>query len=65
MKLMPSCKEVSELLSQGQDRPLTAAERFGTRLHLLLCEGCRQFARQLDILRSAVRRYVEGDSRQP
>jgi len=63
MKLMPSCKEVSELLSQGQDRPLTAAERFGTRLHLLLCVGCRQFSQHLAILRAAVRRYIEGNSR--
>ena len=63
MKLMPSCKDVSELLSQGQDRPLTAAERFGTRVHLLLCEGCRQFNRHLDILRATVRRYVDGGNR--
>ena len=63
MKLMPSCKEVSELLSQGQDRPLTGWEKFGTRLHLLLCEGCRQFSHHLDILRASIRRYIDGNPR--
>jgi hypothetical protein len=63
MKLMPTCKEVSELLSQGQDRPLTGWEKFGTRFHLLLCEGCRRFSDHLDILRTTIRRYIDGNPR--
>ncbi len=55
--MIPSCKDVSELLSQGQDRPLNWVERLRLRLHLLLCEGCRNFSSQLDFLRAAVRRY--------
>ena len=55
--MIPSCKDVSELLSQGQDRPLSWGERIRLRLHLLLCDGCRNFSSQLEFLRTALRRY--------
>jgi hypothetical protein len=55
--MIPTCKEVSELLSQGQDRPLSPVEKIRLQLHLLLCRGCRSFSRQLGFLRAAVRRY--------
>lgn len=59
MKIIPSCREVSELLSQAQERPLTLTEKFGLYVHLPLCEGCRNFKNQLVFLREAFRRYVE------
>ncbi len=55
--MIPSCKDVSELLSQGQDRPLRWGERVRLHMHLLLCNGCRNFRNQLEFLRTAVRRY--------
>ena len=55
--MIPSCKDVSELLSQGQDRPLNWVERVRLRVHLLLCDSCRNFRNQLEFLRTAVRRY--------
>lgn len=61
MKLIPSCREVSELLSQGQDRPLSAMERLRVRVHLPLCEACRNFSRQLAFMRAAVRAYLNRD----
>lgn len=61
MKILPSCKEVSELLSQAQDRPLGLREKFSLYVHLPLCEGCRHFYRQLDFLRTAMKRYLERD----
>ena len=57
---MRSCKEISELLSQAQERPLGRAERFGVRLHLLICKGCSNFRSQLEFMRAAVRRYRDG-----
>lgn len=57
----PTCRETSALLSQTQDRKLTLFERVGLRLHLVACNGCRQFERQLAFMRSAVKRYLEGD----
>lgn len=61
MLLIPSCKEVSVLLSQAQDRPLSIGERLRLKAHLLLCEGCRYFARQVEFMRAAMKRYLEHD----
>jgi len=61
MKLIPSCREVSELLSQAQDRPLGAIERLRVRVHLPLCEACRNFSTHLALLRAAVRAYLNRD----
>jgi hypothetical protein len=58
---MRTCKEVSMLLSQAQERPLGYVERFGVMLHLLLCKGCTNFRAQLDFLRKAMRRYRDAD----
>ncbi len=40
-------------------------ERLGLRLHLLMCDACTQFSRQVALLRQAVRQWstrVENDS---
>ncbi|QEL55711.1 zf-HC2 domain-containing protein [Chromobacterium paludis] len=58
MKL--SCREASRLISAGLDRPLSAAEHLKLRMHLLLCGNCRQFSRQLDLLRQGARRAGQG-----
>jgi hypothetical protein len=54
---MLSCKEVSRLLSQGEDRRLTLAERLKLRLHLRVCTACTRFAGQIAFLRAALQRY--------
>ncbi|MDQ2917571.1 MAG: zf-HC2 domain-containing protein [Pseudomonadota bacterium] len=54
---MLSCKEVSRLLSRGEDRRLALSERVKLRLHLLVCAACARFARQLAFMREALRRY--------
>jgi len=61
MKLMMSCKEVSKLISQGQDRKLGFGERVALRMHLAICEGCGNFERQLRVLREAVRQLGEAE----
>ncbi len=55
--MIPSCKDVSEMLSQGQDRPLRWNERIRLRVHLMMCNACRNFKSQLEFLRTAVRCY--------
>ena len=61
MRLIPSCRQTSELLSQAQDRPLTFREKVLVHVHLPLCNGCRNFRVQLDFVRRAARRYVGRD----
>lgn len=52
--MMLTCKDASRLISENQDRHLGLRERWGLRLHLWLCEGCRRFERQLAFMRQAL-----------
>ena len=54
--MMLSCKEVTRLVSQGEDRKLAFGERVALRLHLAICQGCRNATVQFRFLRRAVRR---------
>ncbi len=54
--MMLTCKEVSRLASQGLDRRLGIGERVKLRLHLAICDGCRNFRKQLEFLRQAITR---------
>jgi len=56
-----SCKEATRLVSQGLDRELTLGERTALRLHLAICEGCRNVNRQLSFLRRAVKGLSERE----
>jgi hypothetical protein len=60
--IFPSCKEVSHLVSQGLDRVLGLGERLRLRAHLAICNGCRNFRRQLEFLRTAVRKLESRSS---
>lgn len=55
---MLSCKEVTHLLSDGQDRKLTIGERINLEMHLAMCKGCTNYRKQMDFLREACRKYV-------
>ena len=51
------CKDVSRLISQGQDRELSAFERAKIHWHLAICKACMAFDRQMRLLGEAMRRY--------
>lgn len=57
---MLNCKEATHLMSEMQDRPLGLAEKLQLEMHLALCQGCRNFRRQMDFLRAACRRLPFG-----
>ena len=52
-----SCKDVSRLLSQAEERPMTAWEGLRVKWHLAVCSMCRAFERQTSFMREAMRRY--------
>jgi len=52
-----SCKEASRLLSQAEERPMSAWQRVRVNWHLAVCGMCRAFERQLAFMREAMRRY--------
>ena len=62
---MLNCKQVSELVSQSLDRRLSLRERLGVRMHLLMCDMCRRYRRQLLFLSRASRRLLGRDTRLP
>ena len=61
VRVMPSCKEVSALVSQGMDARLPLRTRFSVRLHLCLCSICRRYEKQLRLLREGARHYADPD----
>ena len=52
---MLSCKEVTHLLSESQDRKLALGERMHLRLHLTMCKGCSRYKKQIQFIRRACR----------
>lgn len=64
-KVLPSCQEVSRLLSSGLDDRLPAADRARLRLHLVMCQACRNVSEQMQFLRQAMKRLGEQDRDPP
>jgi len=56
-----TCREATELVSQGFDRRLSLWERVKLRLHLLICDACTNFVRQSAFIRRAMRRLAGHD----
>ena len=54
---MLSCKEITHLLSESQDRKLNLSEKFHLQMHLAMCKGCKNFKNQMNFLRAACKRY--------
>ena len=57
---MLTCKEATKLISQEQDRPLSIKERAALRLHLMMCSGCNNYNKQMEVIRKACRRFGGG-----
>ena len=61
---MLDCKHATQLASQAMERRLPFRQRVALRFHLLMCDACTQFTRQLYLLRKAVGqlgRHIEND----
>lgn len=57
MKPFKTCREVTRLVLQGEDRPLRLGERLGVRLHMVICAACPRFRQQLQLMRAASTRW--------
>jgi hypothetical protein len=55
---MIDCREASRLISQHADRPLPLVRRLQLRLHLLVCDACSNFRRQVRLLRRTLKRLA-------
>jgi hypothetical protein len=52
-----SCKDASRLISQIQDGGVPLGQRLRIRVHLLWCDACKEFQRQVRFLRVMMRHY--------
>ncbi|WP_291991579.1 zf-HC2 domain-containing protein [Candidatus Accumulibacter sp. ACC003] len=59
---MLTCREVTQLLSQAHDRPLSVLERLRLQLHLAFCKGCANFKKQMQYLHAACRLFAAPSS---
>ena len=63
LKFKPTCHEVHRLVSEGMDRKLTRTERLRMELHLMVCDMCRRFSAQMQLLHQAMQRFeIVGDA---
>jgi hypothetical protein len=63
MKIMRTCRDVTRLVLEGDDRALTPWERISLRMHWMICQGCTNFRTQHQTLRTATdrwRQYRDG-----
>jgi hypothetical protein len=54
------CEGIARLASESLDRELGLMERIALRSHVLYCTACRRYRRQLEHLRSAMRKLAGG-----
>ena len=59
---LPTCVEITELLSQSMERSLTVRERLRLRLHFLICDPCSLYERGLHFIRATVRGRASHDA---
>ncbi|MCC8403022.1 zf-HC2 domain-containing protein [Paraburkholderia sp. MMS20-SJTN17] len=50
---MGKCKDITRLLSDALDRALSTGEWVAIQLHLPTCSGCRNYRKQIRLLRVA------------
>ena len=55
MNFRRTCKDVHRLVAESLDHQLPLAERIQVRLHLVACDGCANFKKQMQLLREAMR----------
>jgi hypothetical protein len=51
LALSPNCKEASRLQSEAMHRPIPFPQRMGLRIHLLLCNWCRRYGKNIRFLK--------------
>jgi len=55
--LKRSCREVSRLISDMQERPLGWFDRLLLRTHLSICDNCVQYTQQVKFMSRAMGRW--------
>jgi hypothetical protein len=57
MDLKRSCREVTRLVLESEDRLLTSTETLALQAHWRICDACRKFREQAQWMRGALSRW--------
>lgn len=55
--LKRTCREVASILVAQEDRALSVADRVALRLHMVVCDACPRFEKQLLLMRNGLRQW--------
>ena len=58
---MLNCHQVTRLVSESRERPLTLKEKMKLKVHIMMCSGCRNFEKHIDIIRKAMHGFSSGE----
>lgn len=61
MEIIP-CTQATFLMSKKEERALRLSETFHLYLHLLICEFCRRFLKQMNIISKEIRRMSSTET---
>jgi hypothetical protein len=57
LPLMRTCREVATILVAREDRALHPADRMALRIHMVMCDACPRFERQMLSMRNGLRQW--------
>ncbi len=55
---LPTCKEATKMASYAMEKKLPLRERFGYRMHLLICGLCMRYVKQLQLMRDVSQQHT-------
>ena len=56
---MINCQQATRLMSDAQEGKLPLKDRAELKLHLMMCTGCRNFGKQMGVLREIAQAYAK------
>lgn len=57
LPLMRTCREVATILVAREDRVLSPPDRLALRIHMVMCDACPRFERQMLSMRNGLRQW--------
>jgi predicted anti-sigma-YlaC factor YlaD len=62
MRIVYTCKQAHQKLSENLDRELSLTERTQLKVHLSVCRSCTNFSTQMRTIRMAMQQMAKGKS---
>ncbi len=56
---MATCEEVTRLKSESMDSKLSLRQKFSIKFHVIFCQWCRKYGKQLDMIRQAAQKFKD------